>query len=63
MKLYIARDEEGSLYLYDNLPEKRNGYFMPDRGYNSIVLDDELFPEVTFENSPQEVEIKLTKLC
>lgn len=59
MKFWIARDEEGSLYLYDNLPEKSNGYFMPNRGYNSIVLDDELFSEVTFENSPQEVELKL----
>ena len=59
MKLYIARDEDGSLYLYDNLPEKRNEYFMPDRGYNSIVLDDELFPEITFSNSPQEVELKV----
>ena len=59
MRLYIARDEEGSLYLYDHLPEKRNGYFMPSRGYNSIVLDDRLFPKVTFNNSPQEVELKL----
>lgn len=59
MSLYIARDEEGSLYLYDEVPEKRNGYFMPNRGYNSIVLDDRLFPEITFSNSPQKVELKL----
>lgn len=59
MKLYIARDEDGTLYLYDNVPEKRNGYFMTSRGYDYIALDDRLFPEVTFNNSPQEVGLKL----
>ena len=30
--------------------------------YNAyLCLDDESFPEVTFENSPQEVELKLKK--
>ena len=26
---------------------------------NRYTLDDELFPKITFENSPQRVEIKL----
>jgi hypothetical protein len=26
---------------------------------NSISIDNDLFPEVTFENSPMEVELKL----
>lgn len=26
---------------------------------NRYTLDDELFPKVTFKNSPQQVEIKL----
>ena len=28
---------------------------------NRYTLDDELFPKITFENSPQQVEIKLVK--
>ena len=63
MKLYIARDKDGALYLYDNMPNKRSEHFLPYTGYEYIPLDDRLFPEVTFENSPQEVELKLTKLC
>ena len=61
MKLYIARDEEGNLYLYDNLPIKKEEYFQPQRGYDMMKLDDRLFPEVIFNNSPQEVELKLIK--
>lgn len=26
-----------------------------------FYIDDDMFPEVTFENSPQQVEIKLIK--
>lgn len=59
MKLWIARDENGCLYLYDNPPKLENSYFFPQRGYDSFLLDSELFPDVTFENSPQEVKLKL----
>ena len=59
MRFYIARDEYGNLYLYDNVPVKRETYFQPQRGYDMMKLDDRLFPEITFNNSPQEVELKL----
>lgn len=61
MRLWIARDKDGLLYLYDNTPEKRSEYFLPYAGYDDMPLDNGLFPEVTFENSPQEVELKLIK--
>lgn len=59
MRYYIARDEYGDLYLYDNMPIKKGAYFHPQRGYDMMRLNAILFPEVTFNNSPQEVEIKL----
>ena len=34
-------------------------FFVSYNGYNEIRLDDRMFPEVTFENSPQEIELKL----
>ncbi len=64
MKFYIARDDDNALYLYTNKPYldktinkisiKR--YFMWDNG-KCYELDNELFPEITVENSPQEIEI------
>ena len=65
MKLYIARDEDGELCLYKTKPWKRinmdhhNNQFDCDDSFMNI--DSDLFPEVTFENSPQEVELKLAK--
>ena len=60
MKLWIARDLHGDIWLFTNRPyycsgkcwcDSKNGEFM--------LLDKNQFPEVTFENSPQEVEICL----
>ena len=59
MRFWIARDKDGLLYLYDNMPEKRSEYFLSYTGYDDMPLDSRLFPEVTFENSPREVELKL----
>ena len=61
MRLWIARDKDGLLYLYDHTPEKRGEYFQTYAGYEDMPLDERMFPEVTFENSPQEVELKLVK--
>ena len=65
MKLWIARDKNNTLGIYDAKPE----LYCDDwgceewvvRGHYSqhIYLNNELFPEVTFENSPQMVEVKL----
>lgn len=60
MKLWIARDIDGGLYLYLNKPIKGSyrftcGYVFDDY----IQLDSDEFPEITFENSPQVVELKL----
>jgi hypothetical protein len=66
MKFWIARDKDGGLYLYNYEPPKNkiSGRFTccikPDGEWSEeYELNSQLFPEVTFENSPQEVEIKL----
>ena len=53
----------GELYLYGSEPDikknvAREGIWTCKRE-EFIELDYKLFPEVTFENSPQEVELKL----
>ena len=63
MKFWIARDYYSQdLHLYKNEPTiDYNDMAFEDRkdidGWYDI--DSDLFPEVTFENSPQKVEIKL----
>jgi hypothetical protein len=56
MELWIARDKTGLLTLHEIEP-----YHKPIMGWSHILslLNRELFPEVTFENSPQKVEIRL----
>lgn len=55
MKLWIARAKIGYITLHYSKPKEKNG------GWNDVVavLGDNHFPELTFENSPQEVELKL----
>ena len=58
MELWIARDKYG-LWLLETTPYIDN-YMFTCNG-NVYRIDDELFPEVTFENSPQKVKIELIK--
>lgn len=61
MNLWIARDSDGYSQLYVEKPIKKNGYFehVPNTGWFTISC--KLFPEVTFENSPQEIELVIKK--
>ena len=66
MKMWIVRDTDGSLWFYTAKPIKNTIRFdraILDNGKISEVyaFDEDSFPEVTFENSPQQVEIKLVK--
>lgn len=64
--LWLARNKSGSLVLWYNRPVKQGDHFYSNDGF--FILDsvqdpdfgeDAPFPEVTFENSPMEVELKL----
>ena len=58
MKIWIAREKCGHLYLHKRKPYNEDGmWFNHYDGYMKLPTKD--FPEVTFENSPMEVEIKL----
>lgn len=59
MELWIARDTDGELKLDDQYPIEMNGWFSPQRGYETLKLDEEMFPEITFKNSPRKVKIEL----
>lgn len=58
-------DFNGGLYLYGSKPYIKK-YISKDGVWTCkqeefIELDYRLFPEVTFENSPQEIKLKLIK--
>jgi hypothetical protein len=64
MKLWIARDKDGLLWIFEEYPIKKEKLFYPTTDitgrftyYRSMPKD--WFQEVTFENSPRQVELKL----
>ena len=59
MKLWIAINKSGTLVLWFNKPVKQGEEWYNNDGF--FILDSDLFPEVTFENSPYKVKIELIK--
>ena len=57
--LWIARDKDKTLWVYDNEPIKEiNSFSCSDDVTECYQLDDKMYPELTFENSPQRLIIK-----
>ena len=59
MKLWIAKDLSEELILYKERPSYNDKLKMWVLGGLPVGKLRGCFPEVTFENSPQQVEIKL----
>ena len=64
MKMWICREKDNSLYCCESKPTIQEIFYeswmwMCDKGM--MRIDEDLFPEVTFENSPMEVELVLKK--
>lgn len=61
MELWIARDKDGTLVLYENRPVKYDESFVDENTKQGMLseLPRYYYPQVTFENSPMEVELKL----
>lgn len=61
MKLWIARNTDNTLLLFQSKPILENLNWDETLNEDYMFIPEYLYPEVTFENSPQEVEIKLVK--
>lgn len=60
MKLWIARDKNGPLWVFKRKPIRGGKTFDIELGiHERMYLEESQFPEVTWENSPQQVELKL----
>ena len=58
MKLWVTRDKDGMLLIHFYEPIM-DGLEWISLDYR--VINEDMFSEVTFENSPQQVELKLIK--
>ena len=58
--LWIARDKDNSLFIYSKKPIKDyNSYiYNTEDVLDSTIIPEELYPEITFENSPKQLIIK-----
>ena len=64
MKMWIGRNEDGTLALFKTKPmcfyEEGGGHYWAG---HALYLPRNEYPEVTFENSPMEVELVINNLC
>lgn len=62
MKCWIARNKDNTLAIFQSKPYL-NTIQVWDEHWNEdyMYIPDYYFPEVTFDNSPQEVELKLVE--
>lgn len=61
--LWLARDKDGYLFLFKKKPFRCGTYFSDNYdGFQlrseKIQLKKDLYPNVTFENSPHEVKLE-----
>lgn len=69
MKVWIARDADGGLFMFSKKPKKMSTFFMRNNSEDEEStgiwpLPEACLQEVTWENSPQEfyIEINCYKL-
>lgn len=57
--VWVARDKDGALWLYNNEPVKADfaGIFHNGACGDGMPIDDRIYPEITYDNSP--IKIKL----
>lgn len=62
LKAWVARDEDGMLYLYFAKPRKSKNKWLPDIRFDFVELSRESFTRVKWEDEkPTEVTITIKK--
>ena len=56
-KVWIARNKCGTLSLFEDKPELDKDVFTTYTLSGHILLNKDSHPEITFENSPKQIEI------
>lgn len=60
--MYLARDKNNDLYLFNELPHRGNECWWAESGVDGtyLKLDRSLYPEVTWESAPIHVGLVVT---
>ena len=62
MRMWIARNVDNTLVLFQSKPILKDELIWDEiLNEDYMFIPEYLYPEVTFENSPKEVELKLMK--
>jgi len=63
IKGWVARDGDGTLYLYIRPPyrDKNYDWWHPIAGRDKLAIDISLFPELRYEDEPIEVELPIIR--
>lgn len=58
--VWIARDKNGTLAIFENKPilDYDNAWYCEHIDEKFSTINHEMFPEITFENSPKQLIIK-----
>lgn len=62
MKVWIARDADGGLFMFSCKPKKMETFFMRENAEEATgiwPLPEKSLPDVTWENSPKEFMITM----
>lgn len=55
--VWVARDEDNSLWIYTTKPVEAGGMFHCSAVGDMFQIEDSVYPEITFENSPVKVKL------
>lgn len=55
--VWVARDEDNSLWIYTTKPAKSCGMFHCSASGDMFQIDESVYPEITYENSPIKVKL------
>ena len=62
LKVWIARDEDGGLFAFSNIPLKKRNIWSPSTGINIMQLKSDKFPSIKWEDDePTEAYITLAE--
>lgn len=56
---WVARDEDGDIYVYKGKPTKEEDYWLDDDAASIVLLPITYFPSLTWESDPLEVTITI----
>lgn len=56
--MWIARDKNGNLFLYQSIPNRGKATFEPTDG-SYMDIDSDLFPDLRFEDEPIQISLWL----